>query len=99
MFGRLLRKVKGKFSGHLKSKIENNEDQKEEEQKTRNGFWHSVCSYMFDDYVKELEDRADQTLERHVKIRLRTAVYLLLIMIGAACISLIYLYIRKQYNL
>lgn len=68
-------------------------------ERPKRGFFHGLCSWVFDDYVQELETRADRAVERHARVRLRTAIYLLLIMIAAACISLIYLAIRKHYGL
>lgn len=102
MFGRMIQGLKSAFGRKIEAKIESGDGEstdEQEEQKPKRKFWKSVCGYVFDDYVKELEDRADHALERHVRIRLRTAVYLLLIMIAAACISLVYLYLRKRYGL
>jgi len=102
MFESIFGKIKSAFGHKIKAKVESVDVEsadEQKEQKPRRKFWKSVCSFMFDDYVRELEERADRALERHVRIRLRTAVYLLLIMIAAACISLAYLYLRKRYGL
>jgi len=70
-----------------------------EPEKPKRRFWHSLCAHVFNDYLDEVEQRAEKAAERHARIRLRAAIYLLLVMIAAACVSLLYLFIRKYLDL